>query len=335
MVEEKERERETGHNHRTEKKKEPDDPTQACPSIEQERRQSYKKTQNKQTTPSNHHHQIEDRPHSTKMMMSKLLLCVAAACATAAPYKGGTKANVNHARLKNTLSRTSLGRSAALNRLKMHSENVPAADPSPENNPSNPPPPQTKAKRMSVALPWMERPETLDNTDMVGDFGFDPLGLAKDRETLTQYRLAEIKHSRLAMLAAAAWPIQELLNPLLAQRLDLPSFVQETAGRSPSVLNGGLEQVPAAYWTSVILLTIVVESLGNDAWGGKKMPGDMGFDPLNLMPKEKEAERDMRLKELKHGRLAMMAILGFVVQEFVRQSAVVEQTPQFFEPIFS
>ena len=37
-----------------------------------------------------------------------------------------------------------------------------------------------------------------------------------------------------------------------------------------------------------------------------------------------------QLKELKNGRLAMMAITGFAVQEFVWGNPVVEQTPIFF-----
>ncbi|GAB5353359.1 hypothetical protein AAMO2058_000030200 [Amorphochlora amoebiformis] len=198
---------------------------------------------------------------------------------------------------------------------------------------SDPSPVIDVAPRMSEALPFLKRPSTLDGS-MVGDFGFDPLELAKDRETLTQYRLAEIKHARLAMLAAAAWPLQELGNPYLAEKLNLPSLVAETGGRSPSVLNGGLEQVSAAYWTAVVLLTIVIETLGNDSWGGKVQPGDYGFDPLNLMPKDQKGASEMRLQELNHGRMAMMAILGFVVQEFVRHSAVVDQTPLFFKPAF-
>merc|ERR1712216_383375 len=43
--------------------------------------------------------------------------------------------------------------------------------------------------------------ETLQGKREPGDFAFDPLGLAKDEATLERYRLAEIKHSRLAMIA--------------------------------------------------------------------------------------------------------------------------------------
>jgi len=187
--------------------------------------------------------------------------------------------------------------------------------------------------KMSQAVPFLERPKTLDVMELSGDYGFDPLGLAKDKETLIQYRLAEIKHARLAMLAAVAWPIQELENPVLAKLLNLPNLVEETGGRSPSVLNGGLEQVSAAYWTAIMLLAIVIENIGNDRWGGTVQPGDFGFDPLNLMPKDKVGANAMRERELTNGRLAMVAILGFVVQEFIKQSAVVDQTPFFFKPI--
>ena len=88
--------------------------------------------------------------------------------------------------------------------------------------------------------------------------GFDPLGLAnfdlnigsaydKKRSAalvLQDYRDAELKHGRLAMLAAVAWPLQEKLNPLLAAKFHVPNLVAETGGLSPSVLNGGLEQGP-------------------------------------------------------------------------------------------
>ena len=43
----------------------------------------------------------------------------------------------------------------------------------------------------------------------------------------------------------------------------------------------------------------------------------------------------MELCEIKHGRLAMLAISGYAAQEFVTGIPVVQQTPFFFgDPIF-
>lgn len=43
-----------------------------------------------------------------------------------------------------------------------------------------------------------------------------------------------------------------------------------------------------------------------------RKPGDFGFDPLGLWPKDEEAQKAMQLKELKNGRLAMIGIGGMV-----------------------
>lgn len=43
-----------------------------------------------------------------------------------------------------------------------------------------------------------------------------------------------------------------------------------------------------------------------------RRPGDFGFDPLGLYPQDEEKAREMQLKELKNGRLAMIAIGGMV-----------------------
>ena len=59
---------------------------------------------------------------------------------------------------------------------------------------------------MSTALPFLRCPETLVNCRYAGNAGFDPLGFASSAEQLAEYREAEIKHARLAMLVRARWP---------------------------------------------------------------------------------------------------------------------------------
>ena len=39
------------------------------------------------------------------------------------------------------------------------------------------------------------------------------------------------------------------------------------------------------------------------------------FDPLGLKPEDPEALKEMQTKELQHGRLAMLAAAGMIVQE--------------------
>jgi hypothetical protein len=40
----------------------------------------------------------------------------------------------------------------------------------------------------------------------------------------------------------------------------------------------------------------------------------------------------MRLAEIKNGRLAMIAISGFALQEYISKVGVIDQTPAFFYP---
>ena len=49
-----------------------------------------------------------------------------------------------------------------------------------------------------------------------------------------------------------------------------------------------------------------------------RVPGDLGFDPLGYGKKLSEEEMDsMKLKELKNGRLAMLAIGGMIHHNWV------------------
>uniref|UniRef100_A0A7S0BV90 Uncharacterized protein n=2 Tax=Proboscia inermis TaxID=420281 RepID=A0A7S0BV90_9STRA len=184
---------------------------------------------------------------------------------------------------------------------------------------------------MSEALPFLTRPIMLDGS-MVGDAGFDPLGFAQTEEDLMNYREAEIKHGRLAMLAAAGWPLSELFDKKIALALHMSPMV-DAADRAPSILNGGLEKVNPFFWMACLVGASAIDVYGiskSKSDDESYFPGNLGFDPLGIYPKTEEGQQRMQLAEIKNGRLAMISIVGFAIQEFVFKSGVIDQSPSFF-----
>jgi len=166
-------------------------------------------------------------------------------------------------------------------------------------------------------------------TDPLGYF--DPLGfIAVDgagNEKMSKgkvlfYREVEIKHGRVAMLAALGYPLAEQFHPLFATD-DAPSF-------------SAFQQTPLqTFWPAVVFAIAVVEVFsvfqfqnpasrladGSPAqpWTMKDdhVPGDLGFDPLGLKPEDPKELFELQTKELNNGRLAMIGIAGMVAQEAV------------------
>jgi len=187
---------------------------------------------------------------------------------------------------------------------------------------------------MSQSLPFMTRPQALTG-ELAGDVGFDPLGFAKSSEELLNYREAEIKHARLAMLAAAGWPLSEVFDQKLASALGMTPVV-DAVDRVPSILNGGLGKVSPIYWLVCVGAAAAIDVYGiskSTSNSKEYQPGDLGFDPLGVFPKDAEGQKWMRLAEIKNGRLAMIAITAFAIQEAVTKVAVVNETPLFFFPL--
>ncbi len=56
------------------------------------------------------------------------------------------------------------------------------------------------------------------------------------------YREAEIKHTRLVMLAAVGWPLSELFDKKIAAALGMDPLL-DGADCASSLLNGGLSKV--------------------------------------------------------------------------------------------
>ena len=61
-----------------------------------------------------------------------------------------------------------------------------------------------------------------------------------------------------------------------------------------------------------------------------RIPGDFGFDPLNFYTNKSEfTKKNLELKELNNGRLAMLAITYFAFSEFITNNPIVTNSPFF------
>ena len=203
------------------------------------------------------------------------------------------------------------------------------------------PAPQTVT---APAYPGIGKPSEVGATGLPGDVGFDPLGLANfdlfpgsanDKmrsaaEVMRDYRDAELKHGRLAMLAAVAWPLQEKIQPLLAAKFHVANLL--AGDLSPSVLNGGLDQgiIPSSVLTFAALVSLVEaqglrvkKSQGIDAW----MPGDY----MTARFSERGTDQFFSLSEgeIWNSRIAMIAVLGYVAQEAVTKVPAASMLPFF------
>lgn len=179
---------------------------------------------------------------------------------------------------------------------------------------------------MSEAIPFVPRPIHLTGA-LAGDVGFDPLNLATTAERLDFMREAELKHSRIAMLATSGWVLSELCNGPIAEAFGVSTILGE-GDRAPSVLNGGLNAVSPVFWGVVLGMAAGLEY-------GQMHNEPVMFDPLNLYQTDSEGRKQLQTMELSHGRWAMLAITGFAIQEWVTKDAVVDQTPVFFHSGFA
>lgn len=153
--------------------------------------------------------------------------------------------------------------------------------------PQPPRSPQDDEARKQQWIPGGGRAPSYLDGSLAGDRGFDPKCLVvlartrtrvdsgpwakMERETrmvmceaweakkkLYWMREAEMKHARLAMVAAAGWPMSELLDKPLSSALGLASPLDATGGLAPSLLNGHLfdNNVVTAFLIIVAIATV-------------------------------------------------------------------------------
>ena len=145
-------------------------------------------------------------------------------------------------------------------------------------------------------------------------------GFTKGKSELevNRYREAELTHGRVGMLAAAGFLVQEKFHPLFSgdggaaidQIPQLPVWLWV-------VMGGGIAAAEAAR-ISIAFRELDGEKLkAETALRPGYVPGDLGFDPLDLAPKDPAEFAFMQEKELAHARIGMIAAATFLLQEGV------------------
>lgn len=183
-----------------------------------------------------------------------------------------------------------------------------------------------------------------------GDFGFDPLGFAErdyvqnfqyrfldalpggnpDNDpppaprpsalVLRDYREAEIRHGRLAMLAVLIWPIQEKLD----------QFFLDPDARGPLLYGPITLPYLPLFMTLIMMLLGYLDIYAKDiqeeeGLGDAFLPGDCFWDPLRVLDGAPATmKRNMQERELFNGRVAMLAFAAFVFEEATSHQAVVD-----------
>jgi len=188
-----------------------------------------------------------------------------------------------------------------------------------------------KMQEAAVVEPEMPTPAPFDGIafakSLPGITGpldfFDPMGFCS-QEGVTEgkirfYREVELKHCRVAMLAALGFPLAEQFHPLFGGNVDVPSYV-------------AFQATPLqTFWGAVVFAVALPEIFsvftfqnpaGSQPWtiNLDHKPGDLGFDPMGLKPTNEAELKEMQNKELNNGRLAMIAVAGMVAQEMTTGS---------------
>mmetsp|Transcript_32230 Transcript_32230/g.113468 ORF Transcript_32230/g.113468 Transcript_32230/m.113468 type:complete len:232 (-) Transcript_32230:92-787(-) len=183
---------------------------------------------------------------------------------------------------------------------------------------------QMKAAEFAYGLPGNAIPGAPGSR-----FDFDPLRFSErgTQSEVVKYREAELKHGRVAMIAATGMLVSEVWHPLLLEVVNVPAiyafqltlqkeffFVPLLAGIAAveSLSIFGYQGKPAGWSTDLKF------KMNEDYKAGSY--GEVGPWTAENLSAEDYAQKEVQ--ELNNGRLAMLAVAGIVAQELVTEQPV-------------
>eukprot|EP00931_Biecheleriopsis_adriatica_P013797 TRINITY_DN1152_c0_g1_i4.p1 TRINITY_DN1152_c0_g1~~TRINITY_DN1152_c0_g1_i4.p1 ORF type:complete len:752 (-),score=191.60 TRINITY_DN1152_c0_g1_i4:354-2609(-) len=159
---------------------------------------------------------------------------------------------------------------------------------------------ESKGYKMSAAVPFLPVSPALEG--YVGEEdGFDPMGfsLAYDIKWL---REAELKHARVAMLATVGW-----ISTDLGMRVPGDAFQVSTIEAHDAMVKFGAMPQMLVWLGLLEVFGFLAYNKMAEGYTDRK-PGDFGLRVF--YPSDEKGQYDMQLKELRNGRLAMLAFSG-------------------------
>mmetsp|Transcript_48053 Transcript_48053/g.102210 ORF Transcript_48053/g.102210 Transcript_48053/m.102210 type:complete len:204 (+) Transcript_48053:46-657(+) len=159
----------------------------------------------------------------------------------------------------------------------------------------------------SAALPFLPNPANCEG--YVGNVGFDPLGVS-NYVPVDYLREAELKHGRMCQLAWLGYVTVDL-------GLRIPGYPEAMSGASSATVHDAAVEYGALgnifVWLAIAEMTSWI-GVSQMLQGSGREPGDFGFGKQYLAGKSDAQIEKLKLQEITHCRLAMLAFSGVVTQ---------------------